>query len=125
MTVNKAQGNLDAISGIMTVFGSPARVFFYFGSSKSFVRTLFSLHADRELSPLKHKLVVMTSLEEQIIYTSMFRGFKILVEGVVLKANLIPLEMWDFDVILGMDWLSTHWLCTILQRRLFFENQDF
>ena len=29
-------------------------------------------------------------------------------EGVVLKANLIPLEMTDFDVILGMDWLSCH-----------------
>ena len=29
-------------------------------------------------------------------------------EGVVLKANLIPLEMSDFDLILGMDWLSNH-----------------
>ena len=27
----------------------------------------------------------------------------------MLKANLISLEMYDFDVILGMDWLSTHW----------------
>ena len=27
---------------------------------------------------------------------------------IVLKANLIPLEMTDFDVILGMDWLSNH-----------------
>ena len=26
----------------------------------------------------------------------------------MLKKNLIPLEMWDFDVILDMDWLSTH-----------------
>ena len=26
----------------------------------------------------------------------------------VLKVNLIPLEMYDFDIILGMDWLSTH-----------------
>ena len=25
-----------------------------------------------------------------------------------MKANLIPLEMWNFDVIFGMDWLSTH-----------------
>ena len=25
-----------------------------------------------------------------------------------MKANSIPLEMYDFDVILGMDWLSTH-----------------
>ena len=31
-----------------------------------------------------------------------------MVEGVVLKANLIPLEIWEFDVILGIDWLSTH-----------------
>ena len=29
-------------------------------------------------------------------------------EGVILKANLIPLEMNDFDVILGIDWLSNH-----------------
>ena len=29
-------------------------------------------------------------------------------EGMVLKANLILLEMLDFDVILGMDWLSNH-----------------
>ena len=26
----------------------------------------------------------------------------------MLKANLIPLEMYDFDVILRMDWLSNH-----------------
>ena len=25
-----------------------------------------------------------------------------------MKANLIPLEMYNFDVILGMDWLSKH-----------------
>ena len=38
----------------------------------------------------------------------MFKGCKVVVEGMVLKANLIPLEMADFDVILGMDWLSNH-----------------
>ena len=29
-------------------------------------------------------------------------------EGIVLKANLILLEIFDFDMILGMDWLSNH-----------------
>ena len=38
----------------------------------------------------------------------MTKGYEILVEVVVLKANMIPLDMFDFDVILGMDWLSTH-----------------
>ena len=64
---------------------------------------IFALHADRELSPLKHKLVVTTPLGEQILYNSIFKGCEILIDGVVLKANLIPLKMYDFDVIQGMD----------------------
>ena len=68
----------------------------------------FALHVDRKLSPLKHKLVVTTLLREQILRNTIFKGCEILIDGVVLKVNLIPLEMYDFDVILGMDWLSTH-----------------
>ena len=81
---------------------------FDFGSSRSFVSSSFALHADRDLSFFKSKLVVTTPLGEQILRTSVFKGCEILVEGVVLKANLILLEMSDFDVILGMDWLSNH-----------------
>ena len=53
-------------------------------------------------------MVVTTPLGEQILRTSVFKGCEILVECVVLKANLIPLEMYNFDMILGMDWLSIH-----------------
>ena len=35
-------------------------------------------------------------------------GCEILIDGVILKTNWIPLEMYDFDVILCMDWLSTY-----------------
>ena len=42
-------------------------------------------------------------LGEQILCTSVFKGCEIFVEGVVSKANLILLEMYDFDVILCMD----------------------
>ena len=38
----------------------------------------------------------------------MFKGCEILVEGAVLKASLILLEMSEFDVILIMDSLSNH-----------------
>ena len=108
MTASEAQANPDNVSGIMIVFGTPTQVLFYSGSSRSFVSSSFVLHADRELSSLKHKLVVTTLLEEQIIRNSIFKGYEILIEGVMLKANLILLEMWDFAFILGMDWLSTH-----------------
>ena len=84
---------MDTISSIMIVFGSPAHVLFYSRSSKSFVITSFALHVDQELSLLKHKLVIVTPLGEQIIRTSVFRGYAVLIEGVILKTNLIPLDM--------------------------------
>ena len=46
---------------------------------------------------------VITPLEKQIFRTLIFKECEIVIEGVVLKANLIPLEMSDFDVILGMN----------------------
>ena len=108
MTTEEAQANPDTVTGIMIVFATPAYILFDSGSSRSFISSSFELHADWELSPLKIKLVVTTPLGEQILRTSVFKGCEILVEGVMLKANLISLEMSDFDIILGMDWLSNH-----------------
>ena len=46
------------------------------------------------------KLIVITPLGERILRTSMFKECEVVVEGMVLKANFIPLEMSYFDVIL-------------------------
>ena len=48
-------------------------------------------------------MVVTTFLGEQILHNFVFKGCEILVDGVVLKVNLISLEIHDFDVILGMN----------------------
>ena len=93
------------MTSIIFVFGEPTWVLFDSGASKSFISTSFALHANRELIHFKSKLVVTTSLGERIVRTSMFKGCEVVVEGILLKANLILLEMSDFDVILGTDWL--------------------
>ena len=103
MIADQTQANPDMVTSIMFVFGTPPRVLFDSRSNRSSVCSSFALHADRDLSPLKSKLVVTTPLGEQILRTSVFKGCEILMEDVMLKANLIPLEMSDFDVILGMD----------------------
>ena len=103
MTSGEAQANPDTITCIMIVFDTPARVLFDTRSSQSFVSTTFALHANKELVSLKNKLIVNTPLGEQVLHTSIFKGCKVVVGGIVLKANLIPLKMFDFDVILGID----------------------
>ena len=100
MTADEAQANPDSVTGIIFVFGEPARVLFDFGDSRSFISTSFALYVNRVLTPLKNKLVVTTLLGERILKTSVFKGCEVVIEGMVLKANLIPLEMMDFDVIL-------------------------
>ena len=95
MIVDEAQANPDTMIGIMIVFCTPACVLFDSGSNRSFVSSSFALHADRDLFSLKSKLVVTTPLGQQILRTSVFKGCEILVEGIVLKENLISLEMSD------------------------------
>ena len=96
------------MTSIIFVFGEPAWVLFDYGDSKSFISTSFALHANQELTPLKSKLIEITPLGERIVRTYVFNGCEVVVEGIVLKANLIPLKMSDFNVILGMDWLLNH-----------------
>ena len=108
MTANEAQADPNSVTSIISIFGELERVLFDSRASKSFISTSFALHTNRELTLLKSKLIVTTALGERIVRTSVFKGCEVVVEGRVLTANLIPLEMIDFDVILGMDWLSNH-----------------
>ena len=101
MTSGEAQANLDTVIGII-FFWYTCTSFIWYWSNRSFVSTAFALHENRELVLLKNKLIVNTLLEEQILRTSIFKGCKIVVKGIVLKANLILLEMSNFDVILRM-----------------------
>ena len=50
----------------------------------------------------------MTPLRERIPQNSIFKICEILIDSAILKMNLTSFEMYDFDVILGKDWLSTH-----------------
>ena len=94
--------------GIMVVVIILVQVLSIFGSSRSFVSSTFALYIDRELSQLKHKLVVTTLLEEQILRNSVLKVYKDLIDGDVLNMNLISFGMYDFYVILGLYWLSIH-----------------
>jgi hypothetical protein len=38
----------------------------------------------------------------------MHKGTRITIKEYNMKVNLLPLELHDFDLIQGMDWLSTY-----------------
>ncbi|VVA30046.1 PREDICTED: retrotransposon, partial [Prunus dulcis] len=81
MSQQQAQASPDVVIGILSVFGTPARVLIDPGATHSFVTPSFAHNTEVKPSALRN---------------------------VCLEADLIPLEMVGLDVILGMDWLAKH-----------------
>ncbi|KAM2138222.1 hypothetical protein ACFX1Q_010298 [Malus domestica] len=61
------------------------------------------------LTPLGFDLEFAMPREDKCYVDSVYPGCPMMVDGVVMPANLIPLDIVDFDVILGADWL--HYNC--------------
>ncbi|CAL8992695.1 unnamed protein product, partial [Prunus brigantina] len=108
MTQQEAQASPDVITGMLPVFGIPARVLIDPGATHSFVALRFAHNANEKLSALQNELAISVPTGEIFKVGTVYRDSMVLVGDVFLEADLISLEMVDLDVILGMDWLAKH-----------------
>ncbi|TYK14194.1 ty3-gypsy retrotransposon protein [Cucumis melo var. makuwa] len=86
-TTNKTEAERagTVVTGTLPVLGHYALVLFDSGSSHSFISSAFVLHARLEV-----------------------KACQIEIAGHVIEVTLLGLDMLDFDVILGMDWLAAN-----------------
>ncbi|KAL0546488.1 hypothetical protein IC582_016398 [Cucumis melo] len=96
------------VTGTLPVLGHYALVLFDSGSSHSFISSAFVLHARLEVEPLHHVLSVSTPSGECMLSKERVKACQIEIAGHVIEVTLLVLDMLDFDVILGMDWLSAN-----------------
>ncbi|KAL4022968.1 hypothetical protein IC575_016714 [Cucumis melo] len=96
------------VIGTLPVLGHYALVLFDSGSSHSFISSAFVLHARLEVEPLHHVLSVSTPSGECMLSKEKVKACQIKTTGHVIEVTLLVLDMLDFDVILGMDWLATN-----------------
>ncbi|KAL0560329.1 hypothetical protein IC582_000730 [Cucumis melo] len=96
------------VTGTLPVLGHYALVLFDSGSSHSFISSAFVLHARLEVEPLHHVLSVSTPSGECMLSKEKVKACQIEIAGHVIEVTLIVLDMLDFDVILGMDWLAAN-----------------
>ncbi|EOY19088.1 Uncharacterized protein TCM_043787 [Theobroma cacao] len=108
VTEDEAQVRPRAVTGIMSLFDKDAYVLIDSGSDRSYVSTTFASIADRNLSPLEEEIVIHTPLGEKLVRNSCYRDCGVRVGEEEFRGDLIPLEILDFDLILGMDWLTAH-----------------
>ncbi|KAL0535936.1 hypothetical protein IC582_024866 [Cucumis melo] len=96
------------VTSTLPVLGHYALVLFDSGSSHSFISSTFVLHARLEVEPLHHVLSVSTPSGECMLSKEKVKTCQIEIAGHVIEVTLLVLDMLDFDVILGMDWLAAN-----------------
>ncbi|KAL4011292.1 hypothetical protein IC575_028346 [Cucumis melo] len=96
------------VTGMLPVLGHSALVLFDSGSSHSFISSTFVLHAHLEVEPIHLVLSVSTPSRKCMLSKEKVKGYRIEITGHVIEVTLLVLDMLDFDVILGMDWLAAN-----------------
>ncbi|TYK22952.1 reverse transcriptase [Cucumis melo var. makuwa] len=109
MTQQEAEEAPDVITGMILVCNVPVDVLFYPGATDSFVSSIFLTKLNRMLEPLSEGLAIYTQVGDVLLVNEVLRICEILVEGISLLVDLLPLELQILDVILGMDFLFAHY----------------
>ncbi|KAK4409336.1 hypothetical protein Sango_0006600 [Sesamum angolense] len=105
-TITKEQAPTapEVIVGSFSICGSSAHVLIDPGSTCSFISHDFAFRAHASIELLGHDLCVSVPAGVYIVNT-VVRSCPIVVEGVTLYVDLVVINLREFDVILGMDWL--------------------
>ncbi|GAV81123.1 RVP_2 domain-containing protein [Cephalotus follicularis] len=99
------------LGGTIYVYGFSARVLMDSGASHSFIASRFASCLNVFPDCMPYVLDVSTPIGGSMCTDSVYRGCEISMAGVSVYADLIVIPIHDFDVILGMDWLSAYRSC--------------
>jgi hypothetical protein len=93
----------DAVAGTLQLDTMQVYALIDPGANHSFVsyRIMNNLHVLS--SNLGVEVTISTPLGENIHIDDIYRGVKLYIGGLELRVDLIPLELYDSDLILGMD----------------------
>ncbi|KAL4013593.1 hypothetical protein IC575_025765 [Cucumis melo] len=112
MTQQEAEDAPDVITDTILICNVPADVLFDPGATYSFVSSMFLTKLNRMLEPLSEGLAIYTPVGDVLLVNEVLHNCEILVEGISMLLDLLPLELQRLDVILGMDFLFAHYVST-------------
>ena len=102
-----SEASPDVVTGTLSIFSHDVYALIDPGATLSYVTPFVAKKFGIEPKLLREPFAVSTPIGESIIARRVYYGCLVRVCGRDTLANLIELEMVDFDVIMGMDWLSS------------------
>ena len=106
ITLEEAREDPNVVTGTFLVNSRPAHILFDSGASDSFVSYEFAHSFQIACFVLAQPFHVDTAGSISLLADKVYRDCVIEIEGYNFLANLIPISLPNFDIILGMDWLS-------------------
>jgi len=106
MTQEKTRAVSDVVAGTLQLNSLSVHVLFDLGATHSFVANKLVGGLRKNPCRIENGFIISTLLSETVNVDHIYKGVQINIGGCELKVDLLPLELHDFDVILGMDWLS-------------------
>ena len=96
------------IQGTFLLLRLWARVLFDSGASHSFIAASCVKVLGLEVETLDEPLHVSSHLGTKVRIDWICRGCELEISGILLTVDLQVMDMSEFEVILGMDWLMTY-----------------
>ena len=96
------------IQGTFLLFHLWVRVLFDSSASHSFIAALCVKELGLEVETLEKPLNVSSPLGTKVRVDKICQDCELEISGILVTVDLQVMDMSEFDVIIGMDWLTTH-----------------
>ena len=98
----------DVVTGTISLFDIDAHVLVVSEATHSFISREFIKRVGIEMRLTERSMVVSLPTGDSLIANRVYRGSKVTTASHEFEADVIVLDIHDFDIILGMDWLAKH-----------------
>jgi hypothetical protein len=106
MTQEDVKAASDMVAGMLQMNDYQMHVLFDSCAIHSFIANKNVTKLSKETKRVEKGFIIGTPLGETVETNVVFEGVGININGCELEADLIPLKLSDFDIILGMNWLG-------------------
>nr|GFC12827.1 reverse transcriptase domain-containing protein [Tanacetum cinerariifolium] len=107
-TRGKAAKTSGTITGILCIDDRTVFALFNIGATHSIISTTFAKKLNTTPTPLIDRIIISTPMKNHTLIDHEYVNCPLRFDDRIRPANLLPIHMFDFDVILGMDWLASH-----------------
>ena len=108
MTQQEADAAPDVVACIISILDHDEYILVDPGATHSFASNPFLDRFQIKTQPLEGRMRVSLPAGDPLFSDRVIKDSRILIGGQEFPTDLVALDMRDFDVVLGMDWLSRH-----------------